>query len=346
MQQMKKKNIRRFWIGALILSILGCIFAVYTRHSFYGQALDKELVVTVTESTTYAELEASIRPVLHSSAHRKAFDYYAKRLNLRTKFREGDYTFSKEESVVSIVRKLVSGNRRSVKLVIGEARTLPQLAGKLSKQIKADSTTLLLAMRNEQIRKELGYVKDSTIAMFIPNTYEVYNNISAEDLLRRISRENSRFWSEERTAKLERCKLSKYEVMTLASIVYEETKRPDEMRMIAGVYINRLRAGWTLGACPTVKYAIGDFSLKRVLAKHTKYDSPFNTYKYAGLPPAPICIPSIDAIDAVLNYEEHKYFYFCASPDLDGSNVFARTLKEHNINAKKYQRALDRLGIK
>jgi UPF0755 protein len=201
-------------------------------------------------------------------------------------------------------------------------------------------------MRNEQIRKELGYVKDSTIAMFIPNTYEVYNDISAEALLRRISRENSRFWSEERTAKLKRCKLSKYEVMTLASIVYEETKRVEEMPIIAGVYINRLNRKMLLQACPTAKYAVGDFTIKRVLEKHTQTDSPFNTYKYAGLPPAPICIPSIDAIDAVLNYEEHRYLYFCASPKLDGSNVFAKTYKEHQINSRKYQAELNKLGIK
>ena len=134
--------------------------------------------------------------------------------------------------------------------------------------------------------------------------------------------------------------------MTLASIVYEETKRPDEMRMIAGVYINRLRGRIALGACPTVKYAIGDFGLKRILHKHLKVQSPFNTYTRLGLPPAPICIPSIEAIDAVLDYSEHKYLYFCARPELDGRHNFASTLKEHNANARKYSEALERLKIK
>ena len=343
---MKKKNIKRLLICISGVVVLVIASALYVRNIFYGQALDKEIVVKITESTTYAELEGIIRPALRSGIHRKAFDYSAKRVNLKTKFRKGYYTFGKNESVVSIVRTLVNGDRHSTNLIIGEARTLPQLAEKLSTQLKATSTDLLDVMRNEQMRKELGYVKDSTIAMFIPNTYQVFSNITPEDLLRRISRENSRFWNEERTSKLERCKLSKYEVMTLASIVYEETKCVEEMPRVAGVYINRLRKKMRLQADPTVKYAVGDFAIKRVLKSHTEYDSPFNTYKYAGLPPAPICIPSIEAIDAVLNYEKHSYIYFCASPKFDGSHLFARTLNEHNSNAAKYRKALDRLGIK
>ena len=343
---MKKKNIKRLLICISVVVVLAITSALYVRNIFYGQALDKEIVVKITESTTYAELEGIIRPALRSGIHRKAFDYSAKRVNLKTKFRKGYYTFGKNESVVSIVRTLVNGDRHSTNLIIGEARTLPQLAEKLSTQLKATSTDLLDVMRNEQMRKELGYVKDSTIAMFIPNTYQVFSNITPEDLLRRISRENSRFWNEERTSKLERCKLSKYEVMTLASIVYEETKCVEEMPRVAGVYINRLRKKMRLQADPTVKYAVGDFTIKRVLKSHTEYDSPFNTYKYAGLPPAPICIPSIEAIDAVLNYEKHSYIYFCASPKFDGSHLFARTLNEHNSNAAKYRKALDRLGIK
>ena len=343
---MKKKNIKRLLICISVVVVLVIASALYVRNIFYGQALDKEIVVKITESTTYAELEGIIRPALRSGIHRKAFDYSAKRVNLKTKFRKGHYTFGKNESVVSIVRTLVNGDRHSTNLIIGEARTLPQLAEKLSTQLKATSTDLLDVMRNEQMRKELGYVKDSTIAMFIPNTYQVFSNITPEDLLRRISRENSRFWNEERTSKLERCKLSKYEVMTLASIVYEETKCVEEMPRVAGVYINRLRKKMRLQADPTVKYAVGDFAIKRVLKSHTEYDSPFNTYKYAGLPPAPICIPSIEAIDAVLNYEKHSYIYFCASPKFDGSHLFARTLNEHNSNAAKYRKALDRLGIK
>lgn len=339
---MTKKNKQRLLRGALLLV---AIFAVL-YSAFYGKAVKNETVIYVGAKTPRNEVVEEVRSTLRSSLHRQAFDFYAKRLNLEERMKSGRYAINRGESVIRIVRKLVLGEQTAVKLVIGEARTLPQLAGKLSKQLEADSTTLLRAMRNKQTRKELGYVKDSLIAMFIPNTYEVYWNVSPEKFLHRISRENSRFWNAERTAKLKRCRLSKYEVMTLASIVYEETKIPAEMRMIAGVYINRLRGKIALGACPTVKYAMGNFELKRILRKHLTYSSPFNTYINRGLPPAPICIPSIEAIDAVLNYTEHKYLYFCARPELDGRHNFARTLSEHNANAQKYAKAIDKLNIK
>ena len=324
--------------------VLGVVVVLYS--AFYGKAIKNEQVIYIYKATQYGDIVEQLRPALRSKLHQKAFDFYAERLNLEKRYKTGYYIFGEGESVIRAVRRLVLGEQTAVELVIGEARTLPQLAGKLSAQIAADSATLLQAMRNKQIRKELGFVKDSTIAMFIPNTYEVYWDISPEKLLHRISREYSRFWNAERSAKLKRCGLSKYEVMTLASIVYEEVKIPSEMRMIAGVYINRLRGKIALGACPTIKYAMGDFELKRILHKHLTYRSPFNTYINRGLPPAPICVPSIEAIDAVLNYSEHKYLYFCARPELDGRHNFARTLKEHNANARKYAAAIERLKIK
>ena len=334
-----------FRVCAIVGGFAAAIFIIL-YSAFYGKAFDGETIIRITSTNTYDEVVEQIRPALRSNLHRTAFDFYAKRLNLEGRFRTGRYMFNEGESVIRAVRKLVLGEQTPVRLVVGEARTLPQLAGKLAKQIEVDSATLLRAMRNKQLRKELGFVKDSTIAMFIPNTYEVWWDITPERLLHRIKREYDHFWNEERTAKLKRCRLSKYEVMTLASIVYEEVKIPSEMRMIAGVYINRLRRGIALQACPTVKYAMGDFALKRILHKHLKYRSPFNTYINRGLPPAPICVPSVAAIDAVLDYAEHKYLYFCARPELDGRHNFARTLKEHNANAQKYAKVIDKLKIK
>ena len=338
---MKKVLKSLLWVAIVAVCGLTLLYS-----AFYGKAVDAERVIYINQTTQYSEIVEQLRPALRSKLHQQAFDFYAKRLNLEKRFKTGRYVFREGESVIRLVRRLVLGEQTAVKLVIGEARTLPQLAGKLANQIEADSATLLYAMRNKQIRKELGFVKDSTIAMFVPNTYEVYWDITPEKLLHRIKREYDRFWSAERTAKLERCKLSKYEVMTLASIVYEETKIPAEMRMIAGVYINRLRGKIALGACPTIKYAMGDFELQRILHKHLTYRSPFNTYINRGLPPAPICVPNIEAIDAVLDYAEHKYLYFCARPELDGRHNFARTLKEHNANAQKYAKAIERLKIK
>ena len=343
---MSKKNHKRLRYILFFVGVLAAAIVIVFYSAFYGKAIDNKRNIRITSNSTYGELVGQIRPLLSSGMHRLAFDIYAERLNLEKRFRAGNYTFDGGESVVQIVRKFALGEQTPVKLVIGEARTLPHLAGKLAMQIEADSLAILSAMRNKQLRKELGFVKDSTIAMFIPNTYEVWWNSSPERLLHRIKSEYDTFWNETRTAKLKRCKLSEYEVMTLASIVYEETKIASEMKTVAGVYMNRLNRKMPLQADPTVKYALGDFGLKRILHKHLRYKSPFNTYVNRGLPPAPICIPSVTAIDAVLDYEEHNYLYFCAHPDLNGSHIFARTLKEHNANARKYSEALNRLKIK
>ena len=337
-----KKNIKHLFCIVVALATVVVLF----HSAFYGKALGTERIIYIDSDTKYNEIIKELRPALRSKLHQWAFDFYAKRLNLEGRFKTGRYQFDETESVIRLVRRLVLGEQSPVRLVIGEARTLPQLAGKIASQIEADSTTLLSAMRNKQLRKELGFAKDSTIAIFIPNTYEVWWDITPERLLHRMKREYDHFWNEERTAKLKRCRLSKYEVMTLASIVYEEVKIPSEMRMIAGVYINRLRRKIALGACPTIKYAMGNFELKRILHKHLTYRSPFNTYINRGLPPAPICVPSVTAIDAVLDYAEHKYLYFCARPELDGCHNFARTLKEHNANSRKYSAAIEKLGVK
>ena len=343
---MTKKNLGRLFRIATMVGGFGAAALIVLYSAFYGKDFDNETVVYISSETQYDALIEQLRPSLNSNLQRRAFDFYAERLDLEKRFRTGRYMFREGESVIRAVRRLVLGEQSPVKLVVGEARTLPQLAGKLASQIEVDSAALLSAMRNKQLRKELGFVKDSTIAMFIPNTYEVWWDITPERLLHRIKREYDHFWNEERTTKLKRCGLSKYEAMTLASIVYEEVKIPSEMRMIAGVYINRLRRGIALQACPTVKYAMGDFALQRILHKHLKYRSPFNTYINRGLPPAPICVPSIAAIDAVLNYADHNYLYFCARPELDGRHNFARTLAEHNANSRKYSAAIEKLGVK
>ena len=235
-----------------------------------------------------------------------------------------------------------------MRLVINNARTPEILAGKIAMQIDADSVAVLSALRSDELIKEFGY--DSAEAMFsifLPNTYEVYSDVSPEELVRRLKQESDKFWSDEkRLMCLERSGLSPYEAMTLASIVHEETNAKDEMARVAGVYINRLKRGMLLQADPTLKYAAGDPTIKRVLNKHKEVDSPYNTYKYAGLPPTPIAMPDMAAIEGVINYEEHDYLYFCARAEMDGRHNFARTLSEHNRNAAEYHHALDKMKIK
>ena len=334
---------RNFFTTNMLFAPLATLVLALTGCSSTGERAPQSLYVTPT--TTYAELcDAVYEAMGYGSLERLAFDLYADHLDLERRMKCGHYRLDASQGIITTVRNLALGNQTPIRLVVGEARTLPQLAGKLSKQLAADSLTLINTFNDKQLRRELGYVKDSLIAMFIPNTYEVYWTTSPEALLRRMKRESDAFWGEARMQRLAQRDLTRYEAMTLASIVYEETKQRDEMPRIAGVYINRLRKGMALQACPTVKYAMGDFALQRILHKHLRYKSPYNTYINKGLPPAPICIPSITAIDAVLNAERSDYLYFCARAEFDGKHNFARTLREHNRNAERYAKALKALG--
>lgn len=340
---MKRKIFNKIFGWGVALGALAAGTLIVAYNSFYGSAIEKDYSIFVGNDVQYGDFTTEVKKTISSSLKNTAFDLYASRLNLDTRLKAGHYIIKQGQSVISVVRMFVLGEQAPVNLVIGEARTLPQLAGRLSKQIMADSTALLSALRNSELKARYGYQRDSIIAMFVPNTYQVYWTITPEQLLERMNREYKAFWNRDREAKLATTKLTKYQAMTLASIVYEETKNRGEMPKIAGVYINRLRKNIPLQACPTVKYAMGDFTLTRILYKHLRYDSPFNTYRNAGLPPAPICIPSIAAIDAVLNYDKNNYLYFCAKPEFDGTHNFARTLREHNANSRRYNEALKRL---
>ena len=343
---MNSKFFKKILVWILFVGSFVAAALIVTHNSFYGSAIKQNKAVYVTNQTVYSDLAAEIKQNLSNPLKVRAFDFYASHLNLESRIKVGHYILKEDMSVISIVRMFVLGEQTPINLVIGEARTLPQLAGKISKQIMADSAAILGVMRNREVKAELGYKHDSLIAMFVPNTYQVYWTVTPEKLLERMKRESNAFWNEGRKAKLEAIGMSSYQVMTLASIVYEETKNRGEMPKIAGVYVNRLRKRMPLQACPTVKYAMGDFSLTRILHKHLQTVSPFNTYRNAGLPPAPICIPSVAAIDAVLNYEKSSYLYFCAKPEFDGTHNFAKTLSEHNANSRKYNEALKRLKSK
>ena len=197
-----------------------------------------------------------------------------------------------------------------------------------------------------QIADQYGFTKENFPSMFLANTYELYWDTSEEQFMDRMKKEYDRFWTDERKMKAERLGLSTQDVITLASIVEEETKTKSELKTVAGLYLNRLERGIALQADPTVKYAVGDFTLKRILNKHLEVDSPYNTYKYAGLPPGPIRIPELNVVEAVLNPGEHDYIYMCAKPDYSGEHAFAKTLAEHNRNADIYHTFLNQEKIK
>ncbi|MBQ1214350.1 MAG: endolytic transglycosylase MltG, partial [Tidjanibacter sp.] len=239
-----------------------------------------------------------------------------------------------------------AGAQKPVKLTFNNIRTLDQLAGRLAAQIEADSVAILAHLTNPATAAKYDLKPEQLIGIFIPNTYEVWWTLTPEALTDRMFKEYNSFWNDSRKAKLARTKLSEIEVVTLASIIYEETKVASEMPKIAGVYLNRMRRGIPLQACPTAKYALGDFSIKRVLHKHTQVKSPYNTYLNRGLTPGPICLPSITAIDAVLDFENHSYLYFCAKEDFSGRHYFSKTLSEHNRYAKRYAAALNKARIR
>jgi UPF0755 protein len=246
----------------------------------------------------------------------------------------------------TLLNHLRRGQQAPVKLTFNNMRLMGDLLDRFSEQLMLSKDDLLSYIDDENYCDSLGFDETTIKAMFIPNTYEVYWNIPAEKFMERMKKEYDNFWTPERLEKAEKIHLSPVEVSILASIVEEETAAQDEYPVVAGLYINRLYKGMPLQADPTVKYAVGDFSLRRILNMHLKTDSPYNTYMYEGLPPGPIRIPSPKSIDAVLNYARHNYLYMCAKEDFSGRHNFATTVQQHNINAAKYRAELNRRGIK
>ena len=232
-----------------------------------------------------------------------------------------------------------------IMVVFNNLRTLNELAGKVTQYIEPDSAELADYLIGPAVAAEQGFDEKDFTAMFIPNTYEFYWTVTPEQFVKRMKSEYEKFWKGDRDKKAEKLNMTRLEVSTLASIVDEETLYDDENAKVAGVYINRLERGIPLQADPTLKYALGDFSRKRIVNDDKKIDSPYNTYKYKGLPPGPISIPSVSAIDGVLNYEKHNYVFFCAKDDFSGYHAFARTLAQHNKNARAYQKALNEARI-
>jgi UPF0755 protein len=238
-----------------------------------------------------------------------------------------------------------------IRISFNNQETIQKLAGRIGSQIEADSLSLVKAMLDDSFLNKHGFNKATALGMYIPNSYEFFWNTSAEQFRERMLKEYNRFWNESRTEKAKALGLSPSQVIALASIVYEESKQADEQPKIAGVYINRLKIGIPLQADPTIKFAAYQLPkykntvIRRVLNVHKEIDSPYNTYKYAGLPPGLIVMPDVSAIDAVLNYEKHSYLYFAADPNRFGYHKFAKTLSQHNANARAYQRYLSSHGI-
>ena len=307
---------------------------------------EKSKDLYIKTGTSYDQLLNQIESYLLNVDN---FDVLAKRKKYNV--RPGKYQIKNGMNNNEIINSLRSNNI-TVNVIYNNIVDLNDLAGKISNQIEADSISFLNSFKTEFF-KERGFDERNILSMYIPNSYNFFWNTSVEKFNKRMFEEYTKFWQKNnRVEKANKIGLTRNEVMILASIVYEESKQNIELRKIAGVYINRLNDNWKLGADPTVKFAAYQLEeykntiIRRVLNKHLKIDSPYNTYKYYGLPPGIISMPSIQAIDAVLNYEKHNYYFFAADPSNPGYHSFAKSLSEHKRNARKFHRYLNSKGIK
>lgn len=327
-----------------IAFIVAGVRAYQLYHYVFRENVKKDYILLVPEKTTFEQVleELTGNDVL---LNYKAFKWVAKKKKYASMIKPGRFALKKGMNSNQVVNILRSGLQEPVNVTFNNCRFNEDLAGKVSKYIQADSVSILQLFSDEEKIKEFGFTPETFRAMFIPNTYEFYWTTTADEFARRMKTEYDRFWNDERKKKAEDIGLKPVEVIILASIVQSETAKKDELKTVAGLYINRLKKGQLLQADPTVKYAVGDFSIKRVLNTHLEIDSPYNTYKYPGLPPGPINFPEIAAIDAVLNYEKHNYLYMCAREDFSGYHNFASTLAEHNRNAANYRAALNKNKI-
>ena len=262
----------------------------------------------------------------------------------------GSYRLEEGMSNLTILRILIIGRQSPIKLTFNNQDTLEKLAGRIALDMEFDSISLLNELKNTEFLKADGFNKETVLAVFIPNSYEIYWNTSTLKFVYKMLTEYHNFWNENRLAKAKNLNLTPIQVQILASIVQKETTLVSERPIVAGLYLNRLKANWPLQADPTIVYSIKlntqhDSVIKRVLKKHLLIDSPYNTYKNTGLPPGLISMPDISSIDAVLNATKHDYFYMCASSEKIGSHIFATTFRDHNRNATKYQKWLNNQGI-
>ncbi|HNY01921.1 MAG TPA: endolytic transglycosylase MltG [Bacteroidales bacterium] len=275
-----------------------------------------------------------------------AFTWLAHRKHYDEKVRPGRYRLTDRMRNNALVNLLRSGMQEPVEVIIRNPATGEELAGRVGRKIEADSTRLSALFNDRSYLRSFGLTPATVLALFIPNTYQFYWNTSAGEFMDRMKKEYDRFWTAERRNRAATLNLSIAEVVTLASIVEKESNRNDEKPLIAGVYLNRLRINMPLQADPTIVFAWNDRRIKRVYKSHTEIDSPYNTYRLTGLPPGPICLPSVSSVDAVLHARHHSYLYFCAREDFSGYHNFAADPERHRQNARRYQQALNKLNIR
>lgn len=340
---MKKK------IVIILVSILfiGGIFLYRIYSKIYHENVIKTAYIYIPTDADFNKLQELINPYLKNQ---KSFIWVAEKKKYQNKIRSGKFQITEEMSNDELINHLRGGKAETVKLTFNNQDTFEKLAGRIANQIEADSISILTSMKDIDFLEKNNFNSNTAISMYIPNSYEFYWNTSADQYRKRMLKEYNSYWNEERIANAKKQNLTPIQVSALASIVQKETATVSERTTVAGLYLNRYHDNWPLQADPTIIYALKqehgqDAIFKRVLNKDLKIDSPYNTYKNIGLPPGPIGMPDISSIEAVLQPKNHNYFYMCASVTDIGKHEFARTLRQHNVNAKKYQNWINQQGI-
>lgn len=348
---MQKKNIKRYIVpaGICLIGFLGILYYYFFNPML---SISETSYIYIDKDDNIDSIYKHIQPISKSHTF-TGFKTLVRHSSYAENIKEGRYALKPQEGAFNIFRKLKNGLQSPINLTIPSVRTVERLSAELSKKLQLDSTTICQALKDQEICSKYDFDTTTIIAIFIPNTYDIYWTTSMDKLLERMQQEYHNFWTEERITKAQKLNLTPINIITLASIVDEETANDAEKPKVAGMYYNRLNLrdteypeGMPLQADPTIKFAWKQFHLKRIYHKLLYIDSPFNTYRYAGLPPGPIRIPSIVGIDAVLNLEKHDYLYMCAKEDFSGTHNFAKTYAEHLKNAAKYTEALNKRGIK
>lgn len=273
------------------------------------------------------------------------FQWLAKHKNFANNIHTGRYVIRPKDNVYHVFSRFSRGYQEPINLTIGSVRTLDKLARSIGKQLMIDSVEIAYRLFDSTFQAQMGYNPETMPCLFIPETYQVYWDMSVDEFFQRMQKEHNRFWNKERLAQATAIGMTPEEVCTLASIVEEETNNNAEKPMVAGLYINRLHTDMPLQADPTIKFALQDFGLRRISNENLKVNSPYNTYENTGLPPGPIRIPSTKGIDSVLNYTKHDYIYMCAKEDFSGTHNFASNYTDHMANARKYWKALNERKI-
>lgn len=343
MSSNKRKTLRILLIALLCGTVLMGSFALYL---FKTEALSIDGPVSMRlEASDNLETLTERLQKEHGLKHPAIFKLLAQRMNLESNMKKGRYHLEPEMTLRDLVKIFREGKLKTVDLVIRPQSDLDYFIQKCADKLEPDDSTFRNILNNNPYLETLGFDTSTVYALILPDKYNVYWHTDAIELMERLKKEYDKFWNGQRLQLLQRTGLSQIEVSVLASIVAKETSKTDEMPMIAGMYLNRLRTEMPLQADPTVKFALKQPGLRRILEGHLKVVSPYNTYLNKGLPPGPICIPGKEVIDAVLHFSEHNYLFMCAKDDFSGYHAFASNYDDHLKNARRYRQALDARNI-